>query len=294
MPQRQYSREQSRVSKANPRVILPIARTEYEQLASEPQQFRRWLDEMITTYAELFPVEIEAGYTLHDILPASAKLPDVRWRRIKLKGGAQQVLTICSSDVMPYMTGYTDEVEKALFLRRFGVPFWGLTYVFGRNDDYWYNMTGHFGRYAIVGTVVKDPEQLPSDLLADEKHVHFNGEKGYIAANGRRRLCAGCIAGARRRRSGAHAGLWSLPGRGPAGEARLPAPNRQHRRLVCDPECLASALCLHRRDSVLLARLSQDQRAGQAALQGRLQRYSATGLGHLPGPGPSNVLPSDC
>lgn len=40
------------------------------------------------------------------------------------------------------MTGYTDEVEKALFLLRFGVPFWGLTYVFGGNDNYWYNMTG--------------------------------------------------------------------------------------------------------------------------------------------------------
>ena len=65
------------------------------------------------------------------------------------------MLTICSSDVMPYMTGYTDEVEKALFLRRFGVPFWGLTYVFGRNDDYWYNMAGRFGRYEIVGTVVQ-------------------------------------------------------------------------------------------------------------------------------------------
>ena len=192
MPQRQYSKEQSKVSKSNPRVILPIARAEYQQLASEPNQFRRWLDEMIATYAELFPVEIEAGYTLHDMLPASVKLPDVRFRRIKLKAGAQQVLTICSSDVMPYMTGYTDEVEKALFLRRFGVPFWGLTYVFGRNDDYWYNMTGHFGRYEIVGTLVKDPEQLPTDLLADEKHVHFNGEKGYIATT----VGADCVLGA--------------------------------------------------------------------------------------------------
>lgn len=53
-------------------------------------------------------------------------------------------------------------------------------------------MTGHFGRYAIVGTVVKDPEQLPSDLLADEKHVHFNGEKGYIATT----VGADCVLGA--------------------------------------------------------------------------------------------------
>ena len=192
MPQRHYSKEQSKVSRANPRVILPIPYREYQQLASEPNQFRRWLDEMSAAYPELFPCEIEAGYTLHDFLPASAKLPDVRFRRIKLKAGEQHVLTICSSDVMPYMTGYTDEVEKALFLRRFGVPFWGLTYVFGRNDDYWYNMTGRFGRYEIVGTVVKDADQLPTDLLADEKHVHFNGEKGYIATT----VGADCVLGA--------------------------------------------------------------------------------------------------
>lgn len=147
---------------------------------------------MIVENPELFPVEIETGYTLHDILPVSAKLPGVRFRRIKLKAGAQQVLTIGSSDVMPYMTGYTDDVEKALFLRRFGVPFWGLTYVFGRNDDYWYNMTGHFGRYEIVGTLVKDPARLPTDLLADEKHVHFNGAKGYIATT----VGADCVLGA--------------------------------------------------------------------------------------------------
>lgn len=192
MPQRQYSKKQCKVSKANPRVILPIAYGEYQEIASEPKRFRRWVDEMIAAYPELFPCEIEAGYTLHDLLPTSVKLPDVRFRRIKLKAGEQQVLTICSSDVMPYMTGYTDEVEKALFLRRFGVPFWALTYLFGRNDDYWYNMTGRFGRYEIVGTVVKDADQLPTDLLADEKHVHFNGEKGYIATT----VGADCVLGA--------------------------------------------------------------------------------------------------
>ncbi|MCB9140359.1 MAG: hypothetical protein H6642_18645 [Caldilineaceae bacterium] len=192
MPQREYSKEQCKVSKTNPRVILPIAYGEYQEIASDSKRFRRWLDEMSGAYPELFPYEIEAGYRLHDFLPPSVKLPDVRFRRIKLKAGEQQVLTICSSDVMPYMTGYTDEVEKALFLRRFGVPFWALTYLFGHNDDYWYNMTVRFGRYEIVGTVVKDTEQMPTDLLADEKHVHFNGEKGYIAMT----VGADCVLGA--------------------------------------------------------------------------------------------------
>jgi len=185
MPQRQYTTEQSKVAKANPRVILPIAVNEYQDLATKPERFRAWLDEMIASFPELFPQGIEQGYTLHDMLPISSKLPEVSFRRIKLKAvnaaGKRQVVTICSSDVMPYMTGLTTEVEKALYLRRFGVPFSALTYLSGRNDDYWYRIVSSFGRYEIVGTVVKDSERLPADLLADEKHVHFNGEKGYIA-----------------------------------------------------------------------------------------------------------------
>lgn len=196
MPQRKYSKEQSKVAKVNPRVILPITQDVYQEIALDWKQFRLWLDEMIAQYPELFPKEIAEGYTLHDILPASAKLADVRLRRIKLKAvnekGKHQVLTICSSDVMPYMTGLTDEVEKALFLRRFGVPFWGITYLFGRNDDYWYHMTSRFGRYEIVDTVVKEASSLPTDLLADEKHVRFNGKKGYIATT----VGADCVLGA--------------------------------------------------------------------------------------------------
>lgn len=196
MPQRKYSKEQKKAAKTNPRVILPVAYDRYQEVAIDSRRFRHWLDEMIDNYPELFPEEIADGYILHDLLPASAKLPDVRFRRIQLKAaneaGQYQVLTICTSDVMPYMTGFTDEVEKVLFLRRFGVPFWGLTYVFGRNDDYWYHMTSRFGRYEIVGTVVKAPSLLPKDLLADEKHTRFNGNKGYIATT----VGADCVLGA--------------------------------------------------------------------------------------------------
>jgi len=40
------------------------------------------------------------------------------------------------SFVMPYMVGYTDDVEKPLFLRCWGVPHWALTQVFGRDAQY--------------------------------------------------------------------------------------------------------------------------------------------------------------
>ena len=185
MPQRNYSRERAEVAKPNKRVILPIGIEAYQEMMGDSARFRAWLDDMIKTYPELFPVEIAEGYVLHDTLPESSKLPGVRFRRIELKAvnaaGKREVLTIASSAVMPYMTGLTDEVEKALFLRQFGVPYWGLTYVFGRHDSYWYRMTAGIGRFEIVSTTVKTLDKMPEHLLADEKHVHFNGEKGYIA-----------------------------------------------------------------------------------------------------------------
>ena len=33
----------------------------------------------------------------------------------------------------------------------------------------------------LFGTTVKAPDKLPKDLLADEKHTRFNGEKAYVA-----------------------------------------------------------------------------------------------------------------
>lgn len=185
MPQREYSKEREQVTKINKRVILPITLQEYNKSAESNESFRKMVDEMIELYPELFPHEIEKGYWLHDNLPASKKLSDVRVRRLKLKevdsSGKHPVISILSSDVLPNMSGYTNDVEKALYLRRYHVPFSGLSYVFGRNDQYWYRLVSHFGSYEIVSTTVKAPELLPEDLVADEKHVHFNGEKGYLA-----------------------------------------------------------------------------------------------------------------
>jgi len=196
MPQRKYSKKETKVTKKNKRITLPITLVKYNELMGNPVDFRQWLDSMIKTYPELFPADIIGGYTLHDLLPPSTKLPAVQLRRIRLtqqdRDGRLQVFTIAPSEVLPYMVGLTDEVEKALFLRRFGVPFWALSYVFGRNDDYWYRLSISFGRYEIVSTTLKEPDKLPEHLLADEKHVHFNGEKGYIATT----VGQDCVLGA--------------------------------------------------------------------------------------------------
>ncbi len=195
MPRRKYSKTKTDVTKPSKRITLPIDLARHQQIIDKPGAFRQWLDGMIEQYPELFPVAIEDGYTLHD-MRSSRKMPDVRLRRIKLKAcdgqGKALVFTIAPSAVMPYMTGYTDEVEKPLFLRRFGVPFWALSRVFGRNDQYWYRLASHVGRYEIIQTTVKGSHKLPKHLLADEKHVRFNGQKAYIATT----VAEDCVLGA--------------------------------------------------------------------------------------------------
>ncbi len=113
-------------------------------------------------------------------------MPEVRIRRISSRGvnaqGKKECYQIVPSFVMPYMTGYTAEVEKVLFLHfKHEVAFSGLTYVFGRDDMYWFRMAEQFGKSSIVGTTTRDPEKLPKDIVADEKHTKSNGEKVYVA-----------------------------------------------------------------------------------------------------------------
>jgi hypothetical protein len=184
MPQRNCTKKKTQVTRPQKRITLPIEKERYSEIVDDCKAYRKWLDGMIVKHPELFPKNISDGYVLHDDR-SSAKLEDVRLRRIRLKArdsnDKEQVFTIAPSTVMPYFVGMTDEIEKALFLRRFDVPFWALTYVFGHNDQYWYRLENHFGRYNLVQTVVKDPEKLPKQLLADEKVTWLNGEEVVVA-----------------------------------------------------------------------------------------------------------------
>lgn len=195
MPQRDCSKEKQLVAKKSKRVILPLSQEVYNHMIDDHQAYRDYLDTIFVECPELFPSDIQGGYTWHDIL-SSKKMPEVQLRRIKLKqlddDGKDQVFTIAPSFAMPYMAGYTDEVELALFLRGFGVPYWALTYVFGHNDQYWQRHVERLGRYDLVGTTVKSADDLPQHLLADEKHTRLNGEKAYIATT----VGEDCVLGA--------------------------------------------------------------------------------------------------
>jgi hypothetical protein len=131
---------------------------------------------MIALYPELFPNEIVDGYAMKDIRPS--KKQGVPIRRIEINNVAY---TIRPSFIMPYMTGMTDKIEKALFLRKFDVPFWGLVYVFGKYSMYWYRIEQSLGRNSLVGTTVRNPEDIPRNLGADEKHTWIIGNKVFVA-----------------------------------------------------------------------------------------------------------------
>jgi hypothetical protein len=179
-------------SQAKPRgcstICLPIDKDLYQRIIDAPQEFRPWLDQAFRDMPELFPKAFAQGYTLKDT--RCSKKTGLLLRRIECKATAE-AFSIRPSFVLPYMTGLTDEVEKALFLRSFAVPFWGLTHVFGRSPMYWYRLEVSLGRNSIVGTTVRQAE-APEHLLADEHHQTLDGEKVYVATT----VAEGCCLGA--------------------------------------------------------------------------------------------------
>jgi len=184
------TRGQSTLARGSKSICLPFDPQSYRELVQNEVEFRRHVDALYARHPELFPAAMGEGYRLHDIRPASKKL-GVRVRRIKLKATAE-VYSLCPSFVMPYMSGLTKDVKDALFLSGFGVPFWALRQVFGRDEMYWYRLSVAFGRNQIVGTTVKHPDRLPKHLLGDEKHTRLRGEKVYLATT----VGEGCLLGA--------------------------------------------------------------------------------------------------
>jgi len=134
----------------------------YAVCVADPGSFRQHLTEVFGRYPELFPARTAEGFVLHD----------QRWslkqqrilRRIERKATAG-VFLVRPSLLMPSMVGRTEEVEKALSLRHWGVPFDALVSVFGRDALSWYRAEMALGRPTIVGSTVKQPEKLPGHLL---------------------------------------------------------------------------------------------------------------------------------
>jgi hypothetical protein len=169
-------------------ICLPIDQDSYPQVADDPTRFRAWLDHSFRDHPELFPEAFAQGYRLKDDR-TSAKL-GLRLRRIRLKATGAS-FSVRPSFALPYLVGTADGVADALFLRSFGVPFWALAKVFGKDHDFWHRLEVALGRNSVVGTTVRQAD-LPEHLLADEHHQTRDGQKNYIATT----VACGCCLGA--------------------------------------------------------------------------------------------------
>jgi hypothetical protein len=170
-------------------ICVPMTRDIYDAIWNDAPQVRKFLQPLIEDFPELFPAGIQEGYQLSGHLPESIKMPGIRLRQIRIGGMAY---TLRPSFVMAYMTGSVEELENPLLFLSVGVPCWMLTRVFGHNDMFWYRQLERLGRNSLVGTTVRNPDQLPEHVAADEHHADWCGEKGFVAFT----AGSGCVLGA--------------------------------------------------------------------------------------------------
>lgn len=168
-------------------IVLSFTEETYNAFMKDNQLAHSMIRSEFIKHPELFPPEISSGYKLNGKTRISRKL-GLKMRKIMVAGINFQIRP---SFVLPYMRAKTDKVCGPLFLLRFGVPFWALAVVFGRNPMYWYRLFLSFGTFSLVGTTIHRPENLPQNVLADEHHIRIKGEKAYIATT----IAEGCILG---------------------------------------------------------------------------------------------------
>lgn len=140
-------------------ICLPLPEgIDYDPWIEDSAGYRAYLDDQIAKHPELFPPEINQGYWLSGFV--TSKRQQMKTRRLVLKRG-RQTYQIHPDTVMPFMIGTTAEVEKGLYLRRYGVPYEGIAHVLGKSPMYWYTATQSLSRLSIVGSTVKDPDAFP-------------------------------------------------------------------------------------------------------------------------------------
>jgi hypothetical protein len=177
----------TQASRGHRTLCLPFEEESYRRVVDDPDEFRRVVDACFRNAPELFPAGFDRGYVLKDDRTSAKQSLPIR--RILLRDGV--AYSVRPSFLAPYMTARIGDVAAPLFLRTFGVPFWALTRVFGRDPMYWYRLECGLGRSSVVGVTVRRAE-VPAHLLADEHHQTIDGEKVYVATT----VGDGCVLGA--------------------------------------------------------------------------------------------------
>lgn len=170
-------------------ICVPFAsEAHYADCMADLTKYRTYLTEVAQHHPELFPQAWGQGYTFHDCY--RLRKQEVTLRRIKLKASGA-VFTVRPSFLLPYGIARTEDMEKALYLRQWGVPFEALEYVFGRNAMFWYRAWLSLGRPNLVGTTVKRAQHMPQDVVADEKITWLAGEEVVVPTT----VGGGCVLG---------------------------------------------------------------------------------------------------
>jgi hypothetical protein len=140
-------------------ICLPIpSELDYNSWIENTKAGCVYLDNLIAVHPELFPVGIEEGYCFHGFVESGKLHLSTRRIRLKCNGQAYQLRP---DSVMPYMIRKTEEVEKGLYLQRYGVPYEGIAHVLGHSAMYWYHAMQALGRVSIAGSTARDPDAIP-------------------------------------------------------------------------------------------------------------------------------------
>lgn len=162
--------------KKNRTIVLPIEEKNYEAFINDLDTAHEMISKFYVATPEFFPPNMSEGYVFNGRTRISKKL-GIQMRKLKIDGINYKIRPIF---VLPYNRQLTPTVSNALFLKRFGVPFWALAYVFGRNQMWWYRLYISFSEHNLLKTTLYQSD-IPQDLLADEHHIKIRGQKAYVA-----------------------------------------------------------------------------------------------------------------
>jgi hypothetical protein len=168
-------------------LYVPVAEKDYSKFMKDNAYAKQQIQNWLKTQPELFPIPMQSGFVFNGKSRVSKKS---RFQLRQIKVG-NEYYRLQPSWLLPYHQGISTHISKALFLLRFGVPFWALAFVFGRNAMYWYRVFLAIGRFNLVSTTLLKASNLPEDLLADEHHIRQKGNKAYVATT----VGKGCLLG---------------------------------------------------------------------------------------------------
>jgi hypothetical protein len=111
-------------------IVLPLEASAYPRFIVDNECAQSLIETFWSRYLELFPIP-ECEFRFYGRTPASKKCEGMRLRRIKVQGC---IYRIRPSFLLSYFRGHVaqDHLSDAMFLRKFGVPYWALVYLYGR------------------------------------------------------------------------------------------------------------------------------------------------------------------